>query len=287
MKKIILILILLLPTFLFSQILGKPSKFYFGVKFPNQTLETSTDSLMLPVFDQDSVLNSFIYKKDIITDAQIDWIRSQMYSNHNTSFSVSPSQGERGISVAVSVNYNIVSNDDEFTSASINQGIGSVLANIDTGAKSASGGNRTASTTFTLSLEYDRAGTPETENRNATYTSRVPQWSGWSSKEDFADDYTEINSEPDFQKYIQSNSSITKNVSPEGQYVWFIVTNGTGQVFDGNNFVQSVGPWGDGVSEFYRKSLALTLADGTTTATVYLIRSRTVKTLSNFTYRTN
>src|SRR5690606_22634671 len=140
-----------------------------------------------------------------------------------------------------------------------------IMSDIDDGSKSVSGGSRTGNTTYTMSLEYTRQGNPETESVNATYTSRIPQWAGWSSEEDFTNSYSTINTEADFQKYIQSNSAITKEFSPDGEYIWFIITNGTGNIYDGNNFLQSVGTWGDGVSEFYRKSLTLTLADGTTT----------------------
>lgn len=284
MRKL-LFLICFICISAFGQITGNPTKFNFGIQFPNKNISESSDSLKIPVFDSET-LNNFIYKSDIITDAQIAWIRSQMYQNLSASFSISPTQGERGVAIPITVNYNIASNDDVITAASINQGIGSVLANVNAGAKSVSGGSKTANTTYTLTLNFTRNGVPQTQTTNATYNSRVPQWAGWSSATDFST-YAELEAEVNLQKYIQSNSAITKSFSPDGEYIWFITTNATGQILDGNNFVQTVGTWGDGVSEFYRKSLSLTLADGSTSATVYLYRSRNVKTLSNFTYKSN
>ena len=206
------------------------------------------------------------------------------YVNNATTFTVTPTIGERGVPVANTLNYNIIPNSDVFTAASINQGIGSVFSDVGNGAQVRSAGNKTATTTYTLSLAYTRLGVATNEIKTATYTPVVPQWSGVSSVTDFSN-YGEINGEG-FQKYIQTNSVISKVVSPENKYIWFIVNNGTGQILDGNNFVQTIGTFGDGVSEFYRKSLVLTLNDGTT-ATVYLIRSRNTKTLTDFTYKSN
>lgn len=234
-----------------------------------------------------STLGTLISTPNEFTEEQREEILDLIYKPNQTTFSVATAAGERGISTAVTLNYNIISNDDVFTAASINQSVGSVLSNVNAGAQSVSGGSRTASTTYTLSMTYNRNGVSTPETKTATYSTYVPQWAGVSSATDFTNSYATINGDAGLQKYIQASSTITKVVSPSAQYVWFIVTNATGQILDGNNFVQTVGTWDDGVSEFYRKSLTLTLADGTTSATVYLIRSRNTKTLTSFTYKSN
>ena len=210
---------------------------------------------------------------------------SLIHTNGTSSISVSPSSGERGVNATLTVNYNITSNDDVFGTATINQGIGDVTVSIDSGNQSTSGGNSSINKSFTMSLSYTRNGDPKTENKTTTYNTYIPQWAGWSAEEDFADNYSSINSEINFQKYIQSSANINKVNSPTGEYIWFISNKNNAIIKDTNDFVQSVGTWGDGTSEFYQKPLTLTLADGITTVTVYLYRSRNVKTLSAFTYK--
>lgn len=217
--------------------------------------------------------------------AQYEKLLSLIYTNGTSTISVSPSSGERGVSAALTVNYNITSNDDVFGTANINQGIGDVTGDIDAGNQSESGGNSTVNKTFTMSLSYTRNGESKTENKTATYNTYIPQWAGWSAEEDFLNSYSSINSEANFQKYIQSSASINKANSPTGEYIWFISNKNNAVIRDTNDFVQTVGDWDDKTSEFYRKPLTLTLADGITTVTVYLYRSRNVKTLLSFTYK--
>lgn len=205
------------------------------------------------------------------------------YTNNTATITVSPTQGEKGVAVTVTVTYNIASNNDLFTAASINQGIGSVLTQVNTGAQTTSGGTRLATTAYTLTKSFTRLNVPTNENQSATYTAQVPQWFGVSSATDFAN-YAAINNDTGLQKFLQSNSAISKEVSPVAQYPWMILTNATGKIFDANNFEQPIGAWGDVSAEFWRKAVTITLQDGTT-ATVYFIRCRTTKTLTNFTYR--
>lgn len=218
-------------------------------------------------------------------EIQHEKLLSLIYTNGTSTISVSPSSGERGVNATLTVNYSITSNDDVFGTATINQGIGDVTGDIDAGNQSKSGGNSTNNKSFTMSLSYTRNGEPETENKTTTYNTYIPQWAGWSAEEDFVNSYSSINSETNFQKYIQSSATINKVNSPTGEYIWFISNKNNATIKDTNDFVQTVGTWGDGTSEFYRKPLTLTLADGITTATVYLYRSRNVKTLSSFTYK--
>ena len=207
-----------------------------------------------------------------------------IYVNNDSTISVSPSSGERGVNTALTVNYNITPNDDVFGTAYIDQGIGDVTDDIDAGNQSASGGNSTINKSFTMDLNYTRNGEPQTENKTATYNTYIPQWAGWSSEDDFST-YSEITTETNLQKFIQSSASINKATSPTNQYIWFISNKNNATIKDTNDFVQTVGIWGNVESEFYTKPLLLTLADGVTTATVHLYRSRDTKNLTSFTYK--
>lgn len=216
------------------------------------------------------------------TPPQVVAILELIYNNNASTFTVSPVSGEKGLSTAINVNYNIQSNDDVFTLASINQGIGSVLANINTGNRVVNGGSSLVNKAFVLSLGYTRNGVASTESKTATYFAYTPQFAGVSSS---ADLLTYAAMVSDLQKFVQSSPVVVKQSSPAGQYVWFVSTKNNAVILDQNNFQQSVGSWNDGVSEFYLKSISLILADGVTTETVYVYRSRNVKTLTNFTYK--
>jgi len=217
------------------------------------------------------------------TPEQCEALAALIYRNSTSSISVLPLAGERGLSTAISVSYNIVSNQDVFTSASINQGIGSVLSNVNAGTQTISGGNKSNTTAYTLSMTYNRNGTPVNESKTATYTTYIPQWIGVSTATDFTT-YSAITS-AGLEKFVQASPSLQKIVNPTAQYVYLISNNSAARVYDGNNFLQTSGAFNDGVSEFYTRSFSLTLADGTTTGTVYLYRSRNLKTLSNITYK--
>lgn len=205
-----------------------------------------------------------------------------IYQNNITTFSTSPSFGERGVSQAVNVVFNIQSKDDVITSASINNGVGNILSYVDQGSTNRAAGNYKVTTTFVLSLGYNRNGVPTVETKNATYNAYTPQFAGVSSETDFTN-YSALST--NLQKYVQSNSAINKVMTASNQYIWFISTNSAATIKDTNDFVQTVGNWGTAGVEFWTKSLNLTLADGTTTSTVYLYRTRQLKTFSNITYK--
>lgn len=216
-----------------------------------------------------------------LSESQHERVLDLIYINGTSTFSVSPSSGERGVSTSLTVNYNIVSNDDIFGTASINQGIGDVSADIDEGASTASGGSSVVNKSFTLTLNYTRQGVAEEETKSATYTAHIPQWRGVSAETDFTT-YAGLNGE--LTKFVQSSAATSMTISPSDDYIWFVSNKSNAVIKDGNGFTQTIGTWGDGVSEFYTKSLSLTLADGSTVETVYLYRTRLTKSFTNLTY---
>lgn len=209
--------------------------------------------------------------------AQYNWIKAQLYTNHSASFTLSTGSGERGINITNTLNYNIASNDDVITSANINQGIGSVLANIDAGSKSVSASTVAETTTYTLGIGYTRNGVAGSQNRNATYTTYNPQWYGSSATmEDITtSEYPNLTSGNGFTKVVSSSSTLTYNANISSPaYVWFISPVNTTKI-TASGFDTAVGAWGDGSSFFWKKSLSgFVLSNGTTTATMYLYRTR-------------
>ena len=221
---------------------------------------------------------------DQFTESQKERILDLIYLNNVSTIVCDPATGERGRNVAVSVKYSILTNEDVFTSANINQGIGSVLNKINLGQQTVATGNKTASLAFTLSLAYTRQDVNTNENKVANYTTYLPQWSGVSALEDFTT-YAQL--EAALLKTVQANSVIERVLSPNNQYPYFIVTNENPVIRDGNNFVQSLGDWGTPGVEFWKKPLNLTLANGIATGNLYLVRSRTTKTFNNLTLKSS
>jgi hypothetical protein len=211
-------------------------------------------------------------------------ILALIYKNSINTLTILPTSGERGVVTPLEITYNLLTRDDVFTAASIDNGVGNILPYINDGNRIVAVGSSVVSKTVAMALSYTRKGVASNENKTAVYTAHIPQFAGVSNEPDYGTgNYATIVA--DFQKFLQSSATLQKQSSPEDQYIWFISNKNNAQVLDQNNFNQSVGVWDDGVSEFYLKSLVLTLADGDTTARVYLYRSRNVKTLTNFTYK--
>lgn len=222
-----------------------------------------------------------------LTASQLDRVLDLIYLNNTSTIITSPTFGERGRATSVNVLFEINSNDDNFISASINQGIGNVLPLINLGPQTISAGNLVNNTTFTLSMSYNRDGVILNENKSTNYNAYIPQWIGVSD-DNALTTYSEFTD--NLEKFVQSSPNISRVLSPNDEYIWFVSTanissSSTLKIRDVNDFVQTVGNWNDGVSEFYKQSINLTLFDNTTTANVFLYRSRQTKTLTNFTYK--
>ena len=211
-----------------------------------------------------------------LTLSQYNWVKSQLYVNHSATFNLTTTTGERGVNISNTLNYNIISNDDVITSASINPGIGSVLSNIDTGAKTITGLNLSESLTYTLSIGYTRNGVTGSQNRTASYTAYNPQWFGVSNTTDITvDSYSDLITANGFTKYVGSSTTMNQNVNTaEPKYVWFISTANINKI-TASGFDTTIANWGDTESFFWKKSLAsFKLSNGTNTVTLYLYRTR-------------
>ena len=77
-------------------------------------------------------------------------------------------------------------------------------------------------------------------------------------------------------KVVQSGDNQSAALTLSNQYAYFVSTNENATIKDGNGFSQTVGAWNDGVSEFYKKRISVTLADGQTES-MSIYRTRTQK----------
>lgn len=269
-----------------------------GIRVTTLEEKNISDDVRFAVFDDNNILKFWIHKDSIgggtsihndleeiqggnpteryhLSLLQYEWIQQQLYVNHTATFSASPSTGERGVNTSITINYNIISNDDEITSATINQGIGSVLSDVDDGAKSVSGGIRSNNITWTLSIGYNRMGESGTQNRTATYTTYIPKWHGLSeSLEDVTTgNYALLNSELNKLVNNSNSMSFTHNSNTD-EYIWFISPLNINKI-TASGFDTTIGNWNDPGTFFWKKSLpGFVLANGTDTVTIYLYRTR-------------
>lgn len=228
----------------------------------------------------DNIVDSYLDELQF-SESEYNQLKALIYTNSISTFTMSSSTNERGILATLSLSYNILSKDDIFTSASINQGLGDVFANVNAGTKTISGGTSSQNKSFVLSLGYTRAGAPKTETKTAAHTTYVPQFKGFSNLTDFST-YAAMSS--GLTKEVQASSAMTNLVSPISQYIWFVSNKSNATILDQNNFQQTIGNWNDGLSEFYKKVVEVTLTDGSR-ENLNLYRSREVKTLTGFTYK--
>lgn len=220
-----------------------------------------------------------------LTSTQLSRVLNLINVNSVNSITNLTAISEKGVSTSVSIRYNMLSNDDVFTAASINNGVGSVLSRVNTGNNDVVLGNFVDSTTTTLSMTYLRNGVSTNETKSATYTAVVPKWSNVSATA-VINTYALASSNLG-TKVLTTATAMNNTGGASAQYIWFITTNSAASIFDGNNFAQSIGVLNaadDGVSEFYKKSFTMTLQDSTT-VTMYSYRTRTLKTFSSNIYR--
>ncbi|SFU77117.1 hypothetical protein SAMN05216480_12318 [Pustulibacterium marinum] len=270
-----LLTILALFFCLFTQAQGNPTPLPNGLR---------VDLTKLPRRPIDSVdLIAGIDRKGVLVGISKYEVNPAEYTNYTFSINRTPSSGERGVVNSYSINYNLVSNNDSITTATISQGVGNVLANVDQGTQSITGLTTTTNITYTLSINYERLGVSGSNSTSTTFNTYVPQWAGTTTLSDFDGTYATIEAQPNVLKYIQNNDNITRTMSPANEYIVFVSTNGNATIKDGNGFAQSVGSWGDATKEFQRKTITLSLADGSTT-TAYFYRTTSLKTFTNLDY---
>jgi len=200
-----------------------------------------------------------------------------VYVNGTNSLSISPTTGERGVGVGITLTYNLRSNDDTIISSTLT-GQGSVLDSLNQGTQSVFGGTFSNNTSFTLSTNINRSGTVLTENKTSNYTSLIPQWVGVSS-DDSIDQatYSVINSI--LSKRLQASSTISVSLQPIDEYIYWFSTNANATITN-NGFPTIIGAWNSTTAFIIKRNLTLTLQDGSTTANLTVYRTRLTSNLS-------
>lgn len=218
-----------------------------------------------------------------------DKLTELLHVDNISSIKTNPVFGEKGKETSVSLSYKIESKDDIINTASIDNGVGDVLASVNQPEVTVSVGNLKETKTYKLSLGFKRNENNMSSEKTATYTAYIPQFAGAFVASDGEFGANDFHSYPEIDrgltKYVQQSASISKQSSPSNQYIWFISNKENAKIYDQNNFQQTVGAWGNGSTEFYTKEKTIALYDGTTMATYYFYRSRGVKTLTDFTYK--
>lgn len=217
-----------------------------------------------------------------LTELEYIKLKALLFTYLEAVINVSPISGEKGVPSELYLTFKIDSNDDEIISALISNGVGNVLNIVNQGLVSVPLPSSKVSQTYVLIIEYDRKGQILNETRTTTYNAYVPQFAGVSSLTDIMT-YGAMSS--NLTKYVQASNSIAKKSSPVRQYIWFVSSKSNAVIKDQNDFTQNQGVWNNGSTEFYRKEVTILLADGVTPQTLYLFRSRGVKTLTDFIYK--
>lgn len=217
-----------------------------------------------------------------LNESQYNKLLDVIYENLTVDFFNTPLTGERGLSTGITLHFEIDSNDDTIISAAINQGVGSIIDSIDQGEQTVSGGSRVTTTVYTLTINYERNDTPGTTSIDTTYTAYVPQWSGTSVTSDLNElNYAVLNEE--LNKVVQSTDTISINVAPSNEYVWFVSTNPNATITN-NGFNTIIGEWDSATAFFIKQTITFTLADGVTTSSLTFYRTRELKNHSTQNY---
>jgi len=214
-----------------------------------------------------------------VSESQHSRLLELIYEQLSVAFTRTPTTiQEKGVSTAVALSWNIAPNDDLIISRTINQGIGVVSGNTGT----ISGGNRVDTTSYTLTTAFTRDGVAGSVNNTVVVNFTAPQYFGSSNVADVSElNYTTLGAT--LTKEILASDTMNKIFNPTAQYIWFVSRKNNANIIDGS-LQASVGPWNDGVSEFYKKTVTFILADGVTTHALTFYRSRELKTRTNANY---
>lgn len=203
------------------------------------------------------------------------------HEDYTVDLELVPAFFEKGVDTQVSATYTITPNQDEITIANLN---GITNLNIEGVESSVVLDTVDQSFDATLTITYNTIGE---EGAVGVHTYRAdalnPKWWGASSSSDYST-YTSISSE--LTKIIDEAEFFENYfTSVNNKYIWFIYEKtGEPEVYDQNGFKYDIGNWSETTDNtFVYKTITLTLADGTSTADVTLVRSSQPMTFYNIT----
>lgn len=208
------------------------------------------------------------------TQTQVNRVKDSVYEEVVKTVSVAPTSFEKGVSTDLVFTWNVDKKDDT---------LGYVQIDGNTVTNEATGVNRTYLTNGQVAtkgvfltvnvIRNNTTGGSFTTNILATANGYVPQFKGQLASTLAADAYF-ISDFNTITKLIQNGKNMTISETFSNKYAVILTKEAITQiVFSVAPEPLSIGNWDDGVSYFYRKTVTLTLADGTV-ETMFLYRTR-------------
>ena len=215
------------------------------------------------------------FSESSFSQSEIDELKELVFDEFQISNDADVSYFEKGVETDINFSYDVTPNDDTVTSIvydGVSQPVSQLTHSILKAAK-------TATQSITINVNVEDVAYNSTLQKTSTETvpAYVPQFAGASSNENItSSDELSYAGASALTKYVQSSDNIDHEFTLADEYAYFVSAKNNAEIYDQNDFQQSVGTWGDNVSEFYVKEITLTLADGST-ETMYLYRTRTLK----------
>ena len=241
----------------------------------NNVIEITEDQVQINNITQSFATQSIIYNitqsiapsgsLNQLSDSQLSSFLSLIFNNATISLSVSPLTFEKNNPTTVTYTYSVILGDEVLSNATFNSIDITSTPNNNQSFSIINSTSKTYNTTY-------NSGT--TDSLTRTSTALNPQYYGISNQTSMDNTtYGAVNSF--LSKIIQSGGPISQIVSPNNQYVYFLITNGDATITDGNGF--------NNTNDFSKTTITTTYANGNT-QTLYQYRTINTKTLTNFTY---
>tara|TARA_R110000772_G_scaffold209651_1_gene320248 strand:- start:46 stop:1011 length:966 start_codon:yes stop_codon:yes gene_type:complete len=210
-------------------------------------------------------------------------LRALVYVQSAVSFTTDKDTLEKGLVTNVVFNFTVTENDDTLVSAVLGGVVQTSNPDSETYSLSVTT-QKTLIVTVLRTLDLSQTAQTIVTNYYRTVGFYAPQFYGKLASgtlEPASFTVASLTSISD-AKYIQSNDSKTVTATYANQYAFFI-TNSNSTVFkDGNDFTLSIGAWASTTDFIIKKTITITLANGTTD-TMYLYRTReTVNATTTF-----
>ncbi len=209
---------------------------------------------------------------DQFTTEQANRLKDLVYDSLDYSLSNNVNIFEKGVATNITFSHSIEPDDDTVLTASFD-GV-DILANL---IDSVVFNGVVNTLTKSMSITVDSGQTIPVIS--STAWALVPQYTGITALSEPLYDYASLGA---FTKLIQSSLTITKSFVLANQYGFFISNSSSATITDTDtNFSLTVGAWASTTDFFIKKSVVITLADGSTeNVTIYRTRELLSQTLN-------
>jgi hypothetical protein len=235
-----------------------------------------------------NILDSFWHKDEKIplssidgdfspfTETQEDRLKALVYENATQTLTANPTFSEKGVDTQITYTWNVNDNDDTLISVDLDEN--NVLADAD-GTNTTYQKNSNSTITITLATVVNRNGQNIAINTPRQVPFYIPQYIGKTA--DLEPDYAH-ESLGDFTKKVQSSTNLSVEITLNDEYLFFIVNSNSKQPKDNlTGFNLSIGEWNSTTAFFIKKTVTITLADGSTeNATICRTREKRSQTLN-------